>query len=484
MMKSGRSVTGILALLAGLGGCNSSPEPHSSIEHVQERIEEIRGSADEPSPPVLKRVTAPRMSAWLDKRITARFNNLDARSAIDLVAQKRPVRYNMGHSQARQAVKWSPSALTIRDHLDSIVAQADWVYRIEKGVIQIYDIETRHFSLAVQPGATQADMKMRNLSMADSGGSDNTVSVTLDPYTTELVGLVRSVLGLQAGSSGPGQIEPGAAVVILPAANQLVVTARPGAMRRVEEVIRRYNSSTSAIVRVHISIMEVDVSDSEKHNLLLDIVRQSGNFSIGLGITGNITGSSGALTGAVTRPDSAYLGSGFVYNWLKKFGDTSIAYDDTIEILNNHVASIDATRTERYVSKIAFTVTGSGDSESRTPEVEFSELRTGLAIHLQPTVQDDQITLRMALSRSTPAERIPFNFAGIEGVNFVTDDFNRVLSVSLKDGEPKLLMSFSEAVVRDRKEKIPYLGILGNSSDTQDRSRETVMMITANVVPG
>ena len=481
-MKPGRAVMWVSMLLAGLNGCNSPPEMHSSIEHAQERIEEIRTSASRTGAPELKRIKVPRMSVWLDRRITARFNNLDARSALDLVVQKRPVRYNTGDSRG-QTVKWSPSALTIRDHLDSITAQADWSYRVEKGVVQVYDIETRHFSLSAQPGATQADIKMRNLSTSDSGGSDNTIRVALDPYTVELVELVRSVLGLEATSSEPGQIDPRTSVSILPAANQLVVTARPHAMRRVEDVIRRYNFSTSAIVRVHISIMEVDVSDSEKHSLLLDIVRQSNHSAVGLEILGNITGSTGILTGAITNSNSHYRGSRLIYNWLKKFGDTSITYEDTIEILNNHVASIDATRTERYVSKIAFTVTGSGGSESKTPEVEFSELRTGLAIHLQPTVQDQRITLRMALSRSFPVERIPFNFAGIEGVNFVTDDFNRVLSVSLKDGKPKLLMSFSEAVVRDSQEKIPWLGVLGNSRDTQGRSRETIMMITATVVP-
>ena len=105
------------------------------------------------------------------------------------------------------------------------------------------------------------------------------------------------------------------------------------------------------------------------------------------------------------------------------------------------------------MSKITFTVSGSGDTQTKTPEIEFSELRTGLAIHLQPTVRDNLITLRMALSRSTLIDRVPFNYTGIEGETFVTDDFNRVLSVSLKDGEPKLLMSFSEAVVSDQKEK-------------------------------
>ena len=472
------------AVILLLTACASRPPTSAQTKAISEEIEELRKKQEQTQVPELKRIIVPRMSAWLDQRITARFNNLDARSAIDLVVQKRPVRYNTGYTPPQQTVKWSPSALTIRDHLDSITAQADWSYRVEKGVVQVYDIETRHFALAAQPGATRADMKMRNLSASDSGGSDNTISVALDPYTTELIGLIQSVLGMEAETQGPEQTDPRTAVAILPAANQLVVTAKPSAMRRVEDVIRRYNLSTSAIVRVHISIMEVDVSDSEKHSLLLDIVRQSDNFSIGLEIIGDVTGSAGSLAGIINNSNSRYRGSGLIYNWLKKFGDTSIAYDDTIEILNNHVASIDATRTEGYVSKVTYTVSGSGDSETKTPEVEFSELRTGLAIHLQPTVRDNLITLRMALSRSTLIDRVPFNFAGIEGETFVTDDFNRVLSVSLKDGEPKLLMSFSEAVVRDQSEKIPYLGVLGNSSDTQGRSRETIMMITANVVEG
>ena len=446
-------------------------------------MEKVQDGVSSAGPPELERVQASRTTIWLDKRITARFHDLDARSAIELVLQKRPVRYNLDQAPA-QTVTWSPSALTIRDHLDSITAQADWAYRVEKGVVQVYDIETRHFALSAQPGVTQADMKMRNLVTADSGGSDNTISVALDPYTAELAQLARSVLGLEATTTEPGQIDPRTSVSILPTANQLVVTAKPHAMRRVEDVIRRYNLSTSAIVRVHISIMEVDISDSERHGLLLDIIRQSDNFSVGLEFLGDVTGSVGVLEGDVKNVNSSYLGSSVVYNWLQKFGDTSIAYEDTIEILNNHVASIDATRTERYVSKIAFTVTGTGGSESKTPEVEFSELRTGLAIHLQPTIQDNRITLRMALSRSTPVERLPFNFSGIEGVNFVTDDFNRVLSVSLRDGEPRLLMSFSEAVVSDSQEKIPWLGLLGNRSDTRGRSRETIMMITASVVAG
>ncbi len=477
-----KKIATTIATILMLTACAQRPPVSPKTTAISQAIEEARKRQEPPGAPEMERIEIPRISVWLDQRITARFKNLDARSAVDLVVQKRPVRYNTGtyYSEA-QTVKWSPAALTIRDHLDSITAQADWAYRVEKGVVQVYDIETRHFALAAQPGAVQADMKMRNLSTSDSGGSDNTVSVALDPYTTELIGLIQSVLGMEAASE---QTDPRTAVSILPAANQLVVTAKPSAMRRVEDVMRRYNLSTSAIVRVHISIMEVDVSDSEKHSLLLDIVRQSDNFTIGLEIIGDVTDSAGALSGIINNPNSRFRGSGLIYNWLKKFGDTSIAYDDTIEILNNHVASIDATRTETYVSKIAFTVTGSGDTESKTPEVEFSALRTGLAIHLQPTVRDNQITLRMALSRSTLIDRIPFNFTGIEGENFVTDDYNRVLSVSLKDGEPKLLMSFSEAVVSDQKEKIPYLGILGNSSDTQDRSRETIMMITANVVKG
>ena len=104
-------------------------------------------------------------------------------------------------------------------------------------------------------------------------------------------------------------------------------------------------------------------------------------------------------------------------------------------------------------------------------------------MHLQPTVVDDRITLRMGMSRSSEVGEEPYNFSGIQGTNFVTEDFNRVLSVSLTDGESRLLSSFSQNETRDAKRsRIPFLGPLGR--DRSDRRRETLLLITATQVRG
>ena len=102
------------AAILMLTACASRPPTSAQTKAISEEIEELRKKQEQTQVPELKRIKVPRMSAWLDQRITARFNHLDARSAIDLVVQKRPVRYNTGDSQAQQTVKWSPSALTIR----------------------------------------------------------------------------------------------------------------------------------------------------------------------------------------------------------------------------------------------------------------------------------------------------------------------------------------------------------------------------------
>ena len=229
-MKANKTLYATVMAMLLIQGCTGRPPVSDETQDVTERIEELRS---EPPAPRLERVLISRSEQALKKRIVAKYTNIEAGAALEAVTPNWRIRYNLAPYAPLALASAPPGATTVGDHIESIMAQADWAYRIADGVLQVYDIETRYFSLAVQPGATQADMKMRNLSTSDSGGSDNTVSVVLDPYTTELIELVETVLGLEAESTEPGQTDPRTAVAILPTANQLVVTARPSAMRRV-----------------------------------------------------------------------------------------------------------------------------------------------------------------------------------------------------------------------------------------------------------
>ena len=472
-------------VLAACGG-GPEPDPETKVQEALDRIETVRKEVPAPSP-AARRIERPRHEAWLDRKITARYENIRADHAFELVAQFFPIRFNFDVSNVSN-VRWSPNARTIRKHLDSIAAQADWSYVVERDVIQVRDIETRHFDLSAQPGSTVSGLGLRNLAGGAGGGpTDNAARIALDPYVEEIVQAVEGVLGLgEAAGEAP---DPRTRVSINPSANLLVVTARPHAMRSVERVMERYNRSTASIVRISLSILEVEFSDRRERDLLVALIRDSNDLplSVLLGITdlSAYSADTAVNVGLLGPSDSAgrYAGSGAVIEWLEEFGQTSIAFDDVVEVQNNRVASVDVTRTRQYVSKISFRQVGEGSNAIATPEVEFAELRTGLVLHLQPTVVGDRITLRMGISRSSLVGESPYQFGAVQGVNFVTEDFNRVLSVSLIDGEPKLLSSFSQAEIRGAKRsRIPFLGPLGR--DRSDRRRETLLLITADQVRG
>ena len=479
-----RLLVPVLALLAA--GCASrpAPGPNPDTAELLSRIETLREEAGASAPSgtgALEAVRLPLGEAWLDAPLSARYARLPAEAAVRLLAQGRPVRFDLSPGAVPVEAVWPEGAGTIREHLDAVAAQADWSWSFADGVLAVRDIETRHFMLQTQPGATQAALGLRNLGGA-GGSSDNRMILGMDPYAGEIAEAVGAALRI-----GAADVDARTTVSIAPSANMLVVTAKPSAMRGVERIVALHNRSASRIVRISLSVFEVAFSDEEKRDLALDLIRRSADVPVRLLINETLA-SFGAPPGAVLfdRVDgrSRHYGSSAVLQWLDTFGDTSISYDDTIEVLNNHVASVEVVRNEDYISSVTREV--DGESGEVSIEIRRDELRTGLAVHLQPSVAGSRITLRLGLSRSDLVDRRPFSFGtgAIEGENFTTDNFNRMLSVVLEDGEPRLLASLSSSRDVDTTRRVPFLGFLGTGRDRQVRRHETVMLIEAEVTGG
>lgn len=513
---------------AGVMKPAESPEPApGALEAAQEEIERIREEALAGGRPrdrldELEEIRVPAAEAWLDRPFRGRYRSLRADHAVRALAQNRPVRLELeiGGPWEIPMVRPDPSARTIREHLDTVARQADWSWSVDNGVVLVRDIETRWFTLSSQPGEYSAGLGLRNLNASGGSVSDNGMTLELDPYTDEIVAQVRNALGLveasapaaapAAGDPGTvahgspsihsGAADPRTSVTVAPSANLLVVTARPNAMRRVAGLLDRFNLDASRVVRITLSLFEVDFRDGEKRDLALNLIRRSSELPLNLllgsstaavlsgdGSSADILGGTilteggAAIGGVYAEPGKRATGSSAVAQWLDTLGDATIAYDDTVEIVSNRIASVDLTRTRKYISKISQEVVDG----QRSTEVEFDDLRTGLVVHLQPTARvDGRITLTLGFSRSSLVGTTSYNFGDVRGETHITDDFNRLLSISLVDGETRLLASLSESETRDEKSSIPFFGRfgLGTSRNRSSREREVVMMVTATVV--
>ena len=487
------------ALAAWIGGCAVAPpeevgtdvEDAPAAEAEAPATKETGGEAErQASPPARGRggaggareVLVPRDALWLVEPIAAHYTAMPAAAAIREIAQGRPIRLTFdADGEEMVAVSAPPGAVTIQDHLDAVCSQADWTYTVSRGTVLVYDMETRQFALAQQPGRSAARMVLRGLAQqgAGEGGGANTVEVGLDPYTDEVIALVRGIVGDPEDDTA----DPRTRVAMLPSANAVLVTAKPHLMRRVERQLARYNVATAKMVRLELTMYEVDVTGTEDRSLDLTALRSA---AIGVGIV--LAPETDARGGGELRVSfdegNRHDGSRAVLEWLRTAGKTTIAFEDALEVRNNAVASVDATETRQYLARISREKQVAGATQLETPTVEFGELRLGWAVHVQPTIAGDRVNVRLGLSRSALVDEVPYSFdnGAIEGTTFATDDYNRVMSVSLRDGETKLLTMLASATSRVAKRRAPWLPWLAGGVSRAKRERETVLLMTARIL--
>lgn len=480
--------TTLLTSVLIMAGC--AAVTHEPFEHERFNIPDPTMA---PKPQLANRVTVPKNAPWLTKQLQAVYRDVLASVALQQISGAYPVRFTFAVS-SDPLVSSPATAITIQDHLNAVCGQADWAYTITAdGVILISDVETKTYFLSSQPGGTNANVRLRNLGTHSSvSGTTNNLQVNLNPYTDEIMTLLKTALNLPpdatevASEALAAQKAPArrTSIAVLPSANAVVVTAPPHLLRRADRAIADYIAATARSVILHIAFFEVDLSSTLERSLNLNLLRAAANtFGIQLQpSTGPATADGSSLSFNVGEGRAA--GSSLVTRWLNTAGKTSITFEDTVEVRNNAVGSLDVTRTRQYVRSITQASQSQGATTSLSPQVEFDSLRTGWSIHIQPTIVDDLIIVRFSLSRSDYLEAVPYSFdqGRISGTNFVTDDYHRVMAISMQNGETKLLASLNSQESRDVSSHVPIFSWLNNRKNKASRNRETVMMLSAKIL--
>lgn len=375
----------------------------------------------------------------------------------------------------------------VLDHLESICEQLNWAYQYNNGVLKFVDLETRMFELATQPGRTSntisADALRKstswegNTSSLGALGEAHVVSVESDPYLTEIGAMLDLVLAKDK------EIDARVNMQLLPSTNSVLVTATPNTLREIGSLLDDYNARTAQIVQVHLTLYEV----SSTHNLSIGSQIVSGRRSevaSSLGIRTRVPPTTTARYGAPNvftvdylDPRSRFSGTSLIFEFLKSMADVEITLNDLVETRSNGVATSESTRSYQYVSSISQSVDFQGRS---TVELTNDELRTGWSITVQPTTVNDLVTVRLTLSRRTLLEERPYNYGDTSGTNFVTDDFNRSMSVTLRNGETRLITSLTQQT--DSKSRNSFLGLIPTRRLSDVAAIESVMLMRVELI--
>lgn len=484
----------LLLLILMLAGCTlkraelTSIAPNSAISQpIDSHIEPYNA----------QKVTTPPRAPWLLDVVTANYQNIPATVVLGRLVENHPWKLLFA-LEDDPLVSAPTGALTLQNHLAAVCSQANWTYTVVNGVILIFDFETKTFSLAIQPGVLNSSMPLNSLSTnaEAASGAVNTASLTLNPYENEITQIIHTVLlnnsndtdtASGTNTDAPQGIRRAAdkvSVTVAPSANAVIVTARPNAMRRIERVLDTYIADTAKSVSVKIVFYEVAVSNRTGRSLDLNIVRAAANTAgIRIFPTPRLANNASNLSFRITDENSKFNETAIVGHWLNTVGDTSVTFEDQVEIRNNTVATMNNTTSRQYVQSISREQTATGNTTLATPSVEFDILNLGWAISIQPTIIGNRITLNLAISRSNFVNEISYSFdAGrIAGTNFVTDNFNRRMAIQLQSGETKLLTSLTNQEDRKQDSRTPWLPGLGDRINHFDSNQEIVMMITATI---
>ena len=174
-----------------------------------------------------------------------------------------------------------------------------------------------------------------------------------------------------------------------------------------------------------------------------------------------------------------------VFNLLRQQGNTSVKLHEAFEATNNILFSIEEQRSTPYISQVSVQRQDGGSISSLTPTIETETVKTGLGFHVVATIADQTINVRLNLSQSDIVRFDPYNFgsgeASISGTFPVTDNQNRMIPLTLQDGETRLIANLTQSQFSNDSAGSGLFGI-GRSDAVDNSEKQTVIAVTAKIL--
>ena len=464
----------VFLVSCGVVGIDSSREIASELPLVHTQVsvpkenQTPRHETLEPSLSPLVLVSRPTDIEWLLEPMHVVLEDVDARRAIKLIMHGRSLRFDLTMQESLTVSFKSAATDTIHDAMQAICLDADWLCSFEQETLVVKDLETRTLLILAQPGMVEGRLSVNSLGdgLASQFRDGEAVALeNVNPYTDELEPLISGLLAVDDAQGVPVQNQ------LLPRANAVLITARPSTVRKVADVVAHYNERTSKLVRIHLTVFEVTSATKRSIGSRLSAIFAGADAAGSIGWSVRPLNTEGQFRLDLAKPDSAWHGSELLLEWLDSEGDATVNLKDQLDVRNNRIASSSATRTFQYVASI----TRERDNLGRErTEVKREQLRTGWAISVQPTIGFETVTVRLSLARKALVEERPFAFGDTTGTNFVTDDQNRSMNVTLKDGEARVITLLTSTDERRRRNKLA--GLVTRSGFDRHATESVILM--------
>ena len=461
MNKTGITKSVLTAIcLSFLSACSENiRKTEDAVNQAKIRYEELLKQQTHEKKTVsdAERIIVPETHSWLYQVYEGSYRS-PLREVLPIIVPGYPITYVMGSCSnnvdcINPVVHSTPSAVTYKDHLDSLSLQANVGYQFRNGVLLITPTVTREYEIPLYGGGTyEIEVGVSNLETDQlPGAGDIANDMKGDIVTTsDIHNLVTTSLGIPVCDSLDLTDQQDSPLFecyqIAPSGNLLTITARPQRLAAFEPIYDSWLESVTRQAVIKITTIQLDVTELAQQKVDISVIRNASIAGTLQSITSDVASSTIEASGSVMSvvindPGSPWNTSNIIMQALESIGDASI--EDTRELLiyNNRMVTLRDFVVTRYVSQISIERTDSGNTSRDTPTVEVGELETGQAINILPTLTDSLIAMHIVVNEAQIDGFRQYNLLGTSGTLPQNSGKDTVFDVTLQDNEAVLLAS-------------------------------------------
>lgn len=388
--------------------------------------------------------------------------------------------------------------------LDTVAARFNTHWKYKDGVIQIYNLDTRTFTLNAIPGDAQLQANIGNGSSGSSVSASTASTSTPNAPTASASVSASGSSGTaqntsfssnlsvwgEVGASIKAMLSPQGAVVVSPASGTVTVTDTPEILDRVTSFMDRENRSLTRQVLINVRMATVSVNDGDQFGINWALVYKQLSNHFGFQLNNNFAVDTTASGFTVSVPSNAsgqlaaLGGSQAVLSALSQQAKVGQIIDNPVTTLNNQPASVLIGNNKGYLQSIQTNNTANvGSSTALVP----GTISSGFNMNLLPHLLDNGTVLlqySIGLVRFNKLDQVTSGGNMIQTPDYDTD--NLLQRVALHSGETLVLTGFQQTNDSVTRQGVgsPYNSLFGGGIVANKAHNIVVVMITPYMEPG
>ncbi len=380
---------------------------------------------------------------------------------------------------------------TVGGLLDKISFATKYSYQIEGDLLTWSKFKVEEFDVSFIAGQTEYLFGSKenesgsggrggmggamNTVVSDSGFADSDEYINFSTKGLSVWDDIRKAIELLKSKEG--------SYVINQATSTVMIKDFPDNVLNIEQYIESENKKLTRMVAVDLQIVEFTANEGSQRGINWSVIKQDlatgGVFGLQSAFDTLNTNELAPTILGYSQETGKYAGSQVLLNILDKHGVVSSVKHRRVVSLNNQVSKLVEGGEIGYLAQSGGTATANvGSQENLMPGI----LKTGDAIYMLPNAVNDHIIIQLSskITRLDNLRQVTSGEKSIETPETTNSDI--FLKFAVKDGETLLISGSSEERQEYTENSTGGLMILGGEYGGNNKTSETIVLITPRIV--